>query len=301
MKEYKNISFYRFINIESKDLIKEKFSTLCKRLKILGTLIIANEGLNGMLAGSSESIDKVLSELFDFGIKSEDVKISFSEIKPFNRLRIKLKDEIISLGNADKSNPNKMVGKYVEPEDWNKVMEDKDVILIDTRNHYETSIGTFNGALVPNINTFKDFPDFVQRMEDKKDKKIAMFCTGGVRCEKASSYMLQVGFKEVLHLKGGIIKYLENIPEKKSKWEGECFVFDNRVAIEHELDVGTYIICNGCGEPVSKDDVSSDKFKKGIHCPSCFDKLSEDQIKRATERQKQVELAKKRGEVHIGE
>jgi UPF0176 protein len=301
MKEYKNISFYRFINIESKDLIKEKFSTLCKRLKILGTLIIANEGLNGMLAGSSESIDKVLSELFDFGIKSEDVKISFSEIKPFNRLRIKLKDEIISLGNADKSNPNKMVGKYVEPEDWNKAMEDKDVILIDTRNHYETSIGTFNGALVPNINTFKDFPDFVQRMEDKKDKKIAMFCTGGVRCEKASSYMLQVGFKEVLHLKGGIIKYLENIPEKKSKWEGECFVFDNRVAIEHELDVGTYIICNGCGEPVSKDDASSDKFKKGIHCPSCFDKLSEDQIKRATERQKQVELAKKRGEVHIGE
>jgi UPF0176 protein len=301
MKEYKNISFYRFINIESKDLIKEKFSTLCKRLKILGTLIIANEGLNGMLAGSSESIDKVLSELFDLGIKSEDVKISFSEIKPFNRLRIKLKDEIISLGNADKSNPNKMVGKYVEPEDWNKAMEDKDVILIDTRNHYETSIGTFNGALVPNINTFKDFPDFVQRMEDKKDKKIAMFCTGGVRCEKASSYMLQAGFKEVLHLKGGIIKYLENIPEKKSKWEGECFVFDNRVAIEHELDVGTYIICNGCGEPVSKDDVSSDKFKKGIHCPSCFDKLSEDQIKRATERQKQVELAKKRGEVHIGE
>ncbi|MBT89905.1 MAG: hypothetical protein CMN79_05385 [Spirochaetales bacterium] len=301
MKEYKNISFYRFINIESKDLIKEKFSTLCKRLKILGTLIIANEGLNGMLAGSSESIDKVLSELFDLGIKSEDVRISFSEIKPFNRLRIKLKDEIISLGNADKSNPNKMVGKYVEPEDWNKAMEDKDVILIDTRNHYETSIGTFNGALVPNINTFKDFPDFVQRMEDKKDKKIAMFCTGGVRCEKASSYMLQVGFKEVLHLKGGIIKYLENIPEKKSKWEGECFVFDNRVAIEHELDVGTYIICNGCGEPVSKDDASSDKFKKGIHCPSCFDKLSEDQIKRATERQKQVELAKKRGEVHIGE
>ena len=301
MTEYKNISFYRFMNIESKDFIKEQFYTLCKRLKILGTLIIANEGLNGMLAGSSQSIDKVLSRLFELGIKSEDVKISFSEIKPFNRLRIKLKEEIISLGNPDKSNPNKNVGKYVEPEDWNKVMEDKDIILIDARNYYETSIGTFNGALVPDINTFKDFPDFVRRIEYKKDKRIAMFCTGGIRCEKASSYMLQVGFKDVLHLKGGIIQYLATIPEKKSKWEGECFVFDNRVAIEHELDVGTYIICNACGEPVSKDDVSSKKFKKGIHCPLCFDKLSEYQIKRATERQKQVELAKKRGEVHIGE
>ena len=289
------------MNIESKDFLKEEFYPLCKRLKILGTLIIANEGLNGMLAGSSQSIDKVLSRLFELGIESEDVKISFSEIKPFNRLRIKLKEEIISLGNPDKSNPNKKVGKYVEPEDWNKIMDDKDVILIDARNYYETSIGTFNGALVPDINTFKDFPDFVRRIEYKKDKRIAMFCTGGIRCEKASSYMLQVGFKDVLHLKGGIIQYLATIPEKKSKWEGECFVFDNRVAIEHELDVGTYIICNACGEPVSKDDASSNKFKKGIHCPLCFDKLSEYQIKRATERQKQVELAKKRGEVHIGE
>ena len=301
MSEYKNISFYKFINIDSPQFLKDAFYILCKKSKILGTLIIANEGINGMLAGEANKIDRIIEKLLKLGLNSGDITNSFSEIKPFNRLRIKFKKEIISLGNPGKSDPNKLIGEYIESKGWNKLLEDKDVVIIDTRNYFETSIGTFDGAIIPNINTFKEFPEFVKNLEDQKEKKIAMFCTGGIRCEKASSYMLKVGFKNVFHLKGGIIKYLETIPKSESKWEGECFVFDNRVALEHEMNPGTYIICNACGEPLSNKVLTSPEFDKGISCPKCYDKLTEKQIMKATERQKQIEFAKKRGEVHIGE
>tara|TARA_B100000029_G_scaffold351252_1_gene343734 strand:+ start:18413 stop:19318 length:906 start_codon:yes stop_codon:yes gene_type:complete len=301
MTEYKNIGFYKFTRIKSPNLVRERFYLACKRLKILGTLILSEEGLNGMLAGVTGSIDKILPMIYELGVEVDDIKISFSEIKPFNRLRIKIKEEIISLGNAEKSNPNNEVGVYVDPIDWNEIIMKKDAVVIDTRNYYETSIGTFEKSLIPNINTFKEFPEFIEKSQISKDKDIAMFCTGGIRCEKASSYMLQLGFKNVYHLKGGIIKYLEDIPAEESRWEGECFVFDNRVAVEHELNIGSYVICNACGEPVNKSEFTSTKFRKGISCPSCFDSLTEKQIKKATERQKQVELAKERGKIHIGE
>jgi len=301
MSQYKNISFYKFKTFESLDLIRETLYISCKQLKILGTLIIAPEGLNGMLAGIPEAIDKILPKLREIGIDSNNIKTSFSEIKPFNRLRIKIKEEIISLGDSANSNPNKKVGDYVQPKHWNNIIENKNVLLIDTRNYYETSIGTFENSLVPSISSFKEFPKFIKNSNISKDKEIAMFCTGGIRCEKASSYMLQLGFKKVYHLEGGIIKYLEDVPIEQSKWQGECFVFDNRVAIEHELSAGSYILCNACGEPLSKVDISSHRYKKGIHCPLCFDNITEEKIQKVTERQKQIELAKLRGEVHIGE
>jgi len=295
------VTFYQFKKIADILIIKNELTRFCKFNKIKGTIILAEEGINGTIAGISDNINKFESYISKMGFDNYKPKYSYSKYMPFFRLKIRHKKEIVTL-RTKITDPENITGKKIKPEEWNNLISDKETILIDVRNNFEVEMGTFKNSINPNTKSFTEFKSYLKNnLNNAKDKKIAMFCTGGVRCEKASSYMLQVGFKEVLHLKGGIIKYLENIPEKKSKWEGECFVFDNRVAIEHELDVGTYIICNGCGEPVSKDDASSDKFKKGIHCPSCFDKLSEDQIKRATERQKQVELAKKRGEVHIGE
>tara|TARA_B110000014_G_scaffold258685_1_gene245190 strand:- start:209 stop:1114 length:906 start_codon:yes stop_codon:yes gene_type:complete len=301
MNKYKVIGFYKFIPLSDVNKLKLEYINLMKPNKILGTLILANEGLNGMLAGEDYKIDLIIKELEKIGINKDDIKISYSEVKPFNRLRVKAKEEIISLGYPELSNPNNKVGTYLDSEDWNKLLDDDELILIDTRNYYETSIGTFENAIVPDTNTFKDFPSFVETLEKYKNKKVAMFCTGGIRCEKASSYLLELGFKDVFHLKGGILKYLEEIPKEESKWEGECFVFDNRVAVEHNLDRGTYIMCNACGEPVSHEESKSSNFKKGIHCPKCLNTLSDKQINKATERQKQIDLAKKKGKIHIGE
>ncbi len=295
------ISFYKFVGLVDVHNIKDQLFVLCKKHSVLGTIILAKEGVNGMLAGNLNSIKSIMVFFEGLGFSSIDFKFSESETKPFKRLRIKTKKELISLGYPELSNPNEVVGKYIEPEDWNNVLNDKDVLLIDTRNKYETSIGTFNNAIVPNIKNFKEFPDFIEESEINKNTKIAMFCTGGIRCEKASSYLLKKGFKNVSHLKGGIIKYLEKVPQNKSKWEGECFVFDNRVSIEQDLKQGNYLNCNGCGSPLRKDEIESPKYKKGVSCPKCFDSLTKEKISRSTERQKQVELSAERGEVHIGE
>ena len=298
---YKNIGFYKFVQINFPEILKEEFYVFCKKNRILGTLILSSEGINGMLAGATNSIDSFIKLMEKFDLKKSDFKVSTSEVKPFNRLRIKVKKEIISLGFPEISNPNQNVGTYVEPKDWNSLIEQDDVVLIDTRNYYESSIGTFNKAKLPETKNFKQFPKFINTLDLNKDSKVAMFCTGGIRCEKASSFLLSKGFKEVFHLKGGIIKYLEEVPEKESKWEGECFVFDNRVAIEHNLIQGTYSICNGCGEPIKKEDLESPKYEKGVSCTSCFDSLSDEKIKSSKERQKQIELSKERGEIHLGE
>lgn len=301
MNKYKVIGFYKFISLSNVDKLKIEYVNFMKPKKILGTLILAKEGVNGMLAGEDSKIDLIIRELEKIGLNKDEIKISYSEVKPFNRLRVKVKEEIISLGYPELSNPNKKVGTYLNSTEWNKLLKDNQLILIDTRNYYETSIGTFENAIVPDTNTFKDFPNFIKTLDKYKDKKVAMFCTGGIRCEKASSYLLELGYKHVFHLKGGILKYLEEIPKEESKWEGECFVFDNRVAIEHNLDKGTYIMCNACGEPVSHEETKSSNFKKGIHCPKCVNRLSDKQIQKATERQKQIDLAKKKGKIHIGE
>ena len=298
---YKNIGFYKFVQINFPEILKEEFYVFCKKNRILGTLILSSEGINGMLAGATTSIDNFIKLMEKVDLKKSDFKVSTSEVKPFNRLRIKVKKEIISLGFPEISNPNENVGTYVEPKDWNSLIEQDDVVLIDTRNYYESSIGTFNKAKLPETKNFKQFPKFINTLDLNKDSKVAMFCTGGIRCEKASSFLLSKGFKEVFHLKGGIIKYLEEVPEKESKWEGECFVFDNRVAIEHNLVQGTYSICNGCGEPIKKEDLESPKYEKGVSCTSCFDSLSDEKIKSSKERQKQIELSKEKGEIHLGE
>ncbi len=295
------ISFYKFVRLDDVDKIKDQLFLLCKKHSVLGTIILAKEGVNGMLAGNLNSIKVIMVFFEGLHFTSKDFKFSESDVKPFKRFRIKIKKELISLGYPELSNPSEVVGEYVEPEDWNNLLNDKDVLLIDTRNKYETSIGTFNNAVLPDIKNFKEFPDFIEASEISKNAKIAMFCTGGIRCEKASSYLLKKGFKNVSHLKGGIIKYLEKVPQEKSKWEGECFVFDNRVSIEQDLKKGNYLNCNGCGNPLRKEEIDSPKYKKGVSCPKCFDSLTKEKISRSSERQKQVELSAERGEVHIGE
>lgn len=299
--KFELISFYKFVSLEYPEKLKEELFVICKKLSILGTIIISKEGVNGMLAGTTSSVKTITNFFEPLGLSLDDFKFSESETKPFHRLRIKIKKELISLGFPELSNPNEIVGKYVEPEDWNKLIEEKDIVVLDTRNKYETSIGSFKNAILPSMKNFKEFPDFIKKNNIKKDSRIAMFCTGGIRCEKASAYLLNIGFKEVLHLHGGIIKYLEKVSEENSKWEGECFVFDNRVSIEQGLKQGNYLNCNGCGEPLKKEEVFNPKYKKGVSCPKCYDGLTKEKIKKSSERQKQVELSKQKGEVHIGE
>jgi UPF0176 protein len=215
-------------------------------------------------------------------------------------MKVKLKKEIVTLGVPGVS-PTKVVGKYVKPQDWNAIISDPAVVLIDTRNDYEYAIGTFKNAINPKTNTFREFPEYVKtHFDPKKHKKVAMFCTGGIRCEKASSYMLSKGFDEVYHLEGGILKYLEEVKTDESLWQGECFVFDQRVAIKHGLEVGEYDQCYACRYPLSKNDMKSDKYTPGISCPHCYNLHTPEKLKALTERQKQVILAKERGASHIG-
>ena len=301
MIEYKIVSFYKFFNIKFPEISKNIILKEFKKNSILGTLILSQEGINGMLSGKEQNLYNIINFLIqNFNLKMQDFKSLNSSKKPFHRLRIKIKDEIISLGKPKSSNPNKNVGKYLQPHEWNALLEMEDVILIDTRNYYETSIGTFKNSIIPNMSNFKDFPKFVDSLSEYKNKNIAMFCTGGIRCEKASSYMIEQGFKNVFHLKGGIINYLRQIKEKISKWQGECFVFDNRVTVKHDLSPGAYKMCHACNEPLSLSDIKSPKFKEGVYCHKCFGKLNKKQIERLSERQKQMDLAKKRGKVHLG-
>jgi UPF0176 protein len=216
-------------------------------------------------------------------------------------MKVRLKKEIVALG-IDEVSPAKKVGQYVNPEDWNALIEDPNTIVIDTRNNYEVDIGSFKNAINPQTESFREFPTFVEKnLKDNKQKKVAMFCTGGIRCEKATSLMLEKGFEDVYHLKGGILKYLENIPKEKSLWEGECFVFDQRVAVTHGLDEGKYDQCYACRHPLSPKELESDQYTKGISCPYCFNKLSDKKKAGVTERQKQIMLSKSKGINHIGD
>jgi UPF0176 protein len=271
-------------------------------LSIKGTILLATEGINGTLAGSNESMDEFELFLQKKKLFNElNFKISFASIEPFPRLKIKIKDEIVSIGNK-KADPLLQVGDYVEPEDWNKLINRKDVLVIDTRNTYENAIGSFKNSIQPETTNFREFPDWVNNLDKNIDKntEIAMFCTGGIRCEKASSLMKQQGFKNVSHLRGGILNYIETVHEQESLWQGECFVFDDRVSVDHKLNVGSYDMCHGCRMPITEDDKQSIKFLRGISCPNCFDNKTADQKKRYAERQKQIDLAKLRNKKHIG-
>ena len=269
--------------------------------EVCGTLLLAHEGINGTVSASRESIDLLLAWLEQQpGLDSIVVKESTTSDKPFKRTKVKLKKEIVTMG-VENIDPRKVVGTYVEPKDWNELINDPDVLLVDTRNDYEYAVGTFEHAVNPNTVSFREFPEYVKNnLSVKKHKKVAMFCTGGIRCEKSTAFMKQQGFEEVYHLKGGILKYLEEVPKEETTWKGECFVFDDRVTVDHDLKPGSYEQCNACRMPITDVEQQSEKFMQGVSCPHCFDKTTEEQKRRYEEREKQIRLANARGEQHIG-
>ena len=300
---FKVAAFYKFTPLYNLSELQETFMQFLTQHKIKGTILLAHEGINGTLAGSSESINKFKDFLKMRDLLSiKNFKTSACEEEPFPRLKVKLKNEIVSIGNV-LANPQKIVGEYVQPEDWNDLITEDDVLVLDTRNIYEYSIGTFKDSIQPSTINFREFPQWVEELENSqtdKNKKIAMFCTGGIRCEKASSLMKAKGFNNIFHLQGGILNYIKKIDEEHSLWEGECFVFDDRVALNQNLEVGSYDMCHGCRMPITEEDKVSPKYNRGISCPNCFDSKTPGQQKRYADRLKQIDLAKKRGERHIG-
>jgi len=294
-------ALYHFSTLKNYQEMRQPLQNFCDKYNIKGSLLLAQEGINGTVAGSRQSIDILLAYLHaDERLKKLQYKESIANEPPFYRMKVKLKKEIVTLG-IEGIDPNVCVGTYVNPKDWNAVISDPEVLLLDTRNDYEYEIGTFKGALDPDTKTFREFPAYVaQHCDTQTHKKVAMFCTGGIRCEKASAFMLQEGYEEVYHLKGGILKYLEEIPEEESLWQGECFVFDERVSVKHGLQEGKYSLCHGCRWPLTEKDQQSESYEEGICCARCYDSLSDEKRKRLQEREKQTRLAKERGENHIG-
>jgi UPF0176 protein len=294
-------ALYKFVGLPDCREMQPLLLAFCKAQGIKGTLLLAEEGINGTIAGPREGVDAVLNHLkSDPRLANLEHKESYTDIPPFLRMKVKLKKEIVTLGIPN-ANPNIQVGHYIEPENWNALISDPEVLLIDTRNEYECNIGTFKGAVNPRTENFRGFPEYVKKnLDPQKHKKIAMFCTGGIRCEKATSYLLTEGFAEVYHLKGGILKYLETVPKDTSLWEGECFVFDERVAVDHGLSEGSYEQCHACRHPVSTEDKLSPVYELGISCPHCHDKKTDEQRARVAERIKQIRLARQRGQEHRG-
>ena len=299
------IALYQFYSLENIDQLQAFILKFCQKNNIKGTILLATEGINGTISGKKNNIHEFLKFIktdpfLDDSFKNLEHKESWASKNPFYRMKVRLKKEIVALG-IDEVSPAKKVGQYVNPEDWNALIEDPNTIVIDTRNNYEVDIGSFKNAINPQTESFREFPNFVEKnLKDNKQMKIAMFCTGGIRCEKATSLMLEKGFEDVYHLKGGILKYLENIPKEKSLWEGECFVFDQRVAVTHGLDEGQYDQCYACRHPLSLKELESNQYTKGISCPYCFNKLSDKKKAGVTERQKQIMLSKSKGENHSG-
>ncbi|HLP91509.1 MAG TPA: rhodanese-related sulfurtransferase [Nostocaceae cyanobacterium] len=284
-------TLYKFVSLPDFTEIRESLLDFCHSQAIKGTLLLAKEGINGTIAGSRQSIDAVLAYLRrDSRLADLEHKESYTDTLPFERMKVRLKQEIVTLGIPE-VDPTEQVGTYVTPEEWNELISDPEVTVIDTRNDYEISIGTFKGAKNPKTESFREFPEYVSKnLDPRKHKKVAMFCTGGIRCEKASSYMIAQGFQEVYHLKGGILKYLEEISPEESLWEGECFVFDERVAVRHGLEAGSYELCLSCGHPISEADKADPKFETGISCPHCFEGLTEEKRLRQQEKWKQLQL-----------
>ena len=296
-------AFYKFTPLLDLISLQTKLLQFLKSQKIKGTILLAKEGINGTVSGNSLSIEEFKGYLSKLNLLSEsNFKLSVSSKDPFPRLKVKIKDEIVSMGNK-LADPQTLVGEYVQPEDWNNLIAQEDVMVIDTRNTYEHSIGSFKNSVQPETTNFREFPEWLEGMEialSKTDQKIAMFCTGGIRCEKASSLMKAKGFRNIYHLQGGILNYMAKVDQTNSLWEGECFVFDDRVALNHDLEVGSYDMCHGCRMPITDDQKLSEKYERGISCPSCFDHKTPDQKKRYADRQKQMDLAKQRNQKHIG-
>jgi UPF0176 protein len=284
-------AFYKFITLDDYQNRRQSLLNLCQQYNIKGTILLAAEGINGTIAGTRSSIDTILADLrSDPCFADLEHKESTATKSPFDRLKVRLKREIVTFG-IPTVNPSNLVGTYVKPQDWNELIANPDVLVIDTRNQYEVEIGSFAGSIDPHTDSFTEFPAYVAaNLDPQQHKQIAMFCTGGIRCEKASSYLLSQGFENVYHLQGGILKYLEEIPAVESKWEGECFVFDDRVAVTHGLEPGTHQLCWGCGNPISQSDLTDSHYEPGICCPRCYDTITPEQRASRTERWRQLQL-----------
>lgn len=294
-------ALYKFAALEDFEMLRDPLRQLMEAEGIRGTLLLAREGVNGTIAGSREGIDRLKAWLAkDERFTGIDYKESFVDELPFKRTKVKLKKEIVTMG-VEGIDPRQTVGTYVRPEQWNDLISDPEVLLIDTRNRYEVEIGTFRNAVNPATDTFRQFPAYVkEHLDPSRHKKVAMFCTGGIRCEKSTAYLKEQGFDEVYHLQGGILKYLEEVPEEQSLWEGECFVFDDRVTVNQRLERGDYDQCHACRMPITDTDKHSEFYVKGISCHHCHDKVTEEQRARFAERERQIQLAGQRGETHVG-
>jgi UPF0176 protein len=282
-------ALYRFVALEDLPALQSEVQVACAAAGACGTLLIAPEGVNGTLAAPGEAMDGVIDTLDRlFGARQGELKFSTATERPFARLKIRLKREIITM-RAPEADPTKRAGTYVAPADWNALIEDPEVLVLDTRNRYETMVGTFRGAVDPGIETFTEFKDFVAaNLDPGRHKKIAMYCTGGIRCEKASAYMLQHGFEEVFHLKGGILQYLEDVPEETSRWDGDCYVFDGRVAVGHGLTETQWDRCFGCGAPLTQEDLAAPSYEAGVSCRHCIETLSPERAEAFRTRQAQL-------------
>ena len=294
-------ALYKFVTLPDYGQLRQPLYDVMDSNQIKGTVLLAHEGINGTVAGTRIAIDALLNWLrTDPRLLELNCKESYTGIPPFNRTKVKLKNEIVTMG-VEGIDPKRVVGTYVDPKDWNPLIADPEVLLIDTRNDYEYKVGTFKNAINPNTENFREFPRYVkEHLDPGQHKKVAMFCTGGIRCEKSTAFLKEQGFDEVYHLKGGILKYLEQVPEQETLWQGECFVFDERVTVNLKLEKGHYDQCNACRMPITEADKANDTYEKGVSCPHCYGKKTPGQKLRFTEREKQMGLAKLRGETHIG-
>ena len=300
-RPYLVAAFYKFVDLPDRQAMRARLQQRCEDLGLLGTILLAQEGINGTVSGPPEKIHRLFERLrADERLRDLHYKESWAEEQPFYRMKVRLKKEIVSLGIAG-VDPGRVVGRYVSPQDWNALISRPEVRLIDTRNHYEYNLGTFRGAEDPHTASFRDFPRWVAgHLDPQSDRHVAMFCTGGIRCEKATSYLLDLGFENVYHLDGGILNYLETIDEKDSLWQGDCFVFDNRVTVDHDLEEGDFEVCPACRMPLTDEDRQSPLFELHVSCPKCHGRLTERKREGLLERARQIELAEARGQRHIG-
>ena len=304
LPKIKVTSFYQFTHFEDCQGIQRMLKLACERGGIRGTLILAREGINGTAAGSGEALEDLVRHIRLLpGCDRMPVKVSHADEMPFHRMKVKIKAEIVTMGEPDIS-PLESVGEHVAPAEWNALISDPDAIVIDTRNSYEVYVGTFRNAIDPRTKSFRDFPAWFRERRTSlragKTPKIAMFCTGGIRCEKATALLKAEGFEKVYHLQGGILNYLEEVPAEDSLWEGECFVFDQRACLTHGLETGTFKICHACRMPVAEEDKASPNYREGVSCPACHDLRDPEQRERYAERHRQSLLAERRGDKHVG-
>lgn len=295
-------SFYRFLDLGDVETFRQELQALCEQQKVLGTILVAAEGFNGTIAGAEDAILAVFGWIEQRLSLDEPVEARWTDSgeAPFRRMRVRAKKEIVTLGRPDIL-PHEGTGEYVPPEKWNALIEDPNVLVIDTRNHYEVEVGTFPRAIDPETDSFREFPEFAKKLaETSKERPLAMFCTGGIRCEKATALMLELGFEDVYHLQGGILNYLTEMPPDENRWDGECFVFDTRVAVDRDLAEGGYVQCHACRRPLSSEDLRSPDYREGVSCPHCVGELDAERAARLEERRKQVALAAERGTSHIG-